>query len=73
MDMRTRHLEDAMKNLAIAAVIPGLLGSGGSKWLLHSRSEVVVDDIATAISPFATIEYRRVNSTVGGKLIAEFF
>lgn len=57
-----------MKNLIIWAVILGIVGYGGSKFLLHYKVGQGVDMAVMAVSPFVNIEYEGVSSTMSGEL-----
>lgn len=57
-----------MKNLIVVTLLLGALVFGASKWLLHRSVESGVDDVVTAMSPFARVDYDGVSSTMGGRL-----
>lgn len=57
-----------MKNFIIFAVLLGIVGYGGSKLLLHHKVGQGVDDAVLAVSPFVSIEYDGVSSTMTGEL-----
>ena len=57
-----------MKNLIVLAIIVGVVGYFGSKWLLHNRVEKAVDTAVIMSSPFVKIEYDGVSSTMTGEL-----
>ena len=57
-----------MKNLIVWAVILGVVGYGGSKFLLHHKVGRGVDQAVMAVSPFVNIEYEGVSSTMSGEL-----
>lgn len=58
----------SMKNLIIWAVILGVVGYGGSKFLLHHKVEKGVDTAVLIMSPFVNVEYDGVSSTMTGEL-----
>jgi len=60
-----------MKNLIIWAVILGVVGYGGSKFLLHHKVGRGVDQAVMAVSPFVNIEYDGVSSTMSGELTVD--
>jgi hypothetical protein len=57
-----------MKNLIVWAIILGVVGYGGSKFLLHHKVGRGVDQAVMAVSPFVNIEYDGVSSTMTGEL-----
>lgn len=57
-----------MKNLLILAVVLGLLAYGGAKWHLHNEVGDAMDTAVMMASPFATVEYGGVSSTMTGEL-----
>lgn len=63
-----RPRERDMKNLIIWATIIGIVGYGGSKFLLHHKIESGVDMAVLAVSPFVNVEYDGVSSTMSGEL-----
>jgi hypothetical protein len=57
-----------MKNMIVWAIILGIVGYGGSKFLLHHKVGRGVDQAVMAVSPFVNIEYDGVSSTMTGEL-----
>ena len=57
-----------MKKLLLALIVIATAGYFGSKWLLHKRVSDGLDKAVLAISPFATVEYGGVSSTMSGEL-----
>lgn len=57
-----------MKKLIVGAIVAGVLGYGGSKFLLHHKIESAVDAAVIGMSPFVNIKYDGVSSTLGGEL-----
>ena len=57
-----------MKKLIIWAVVIGTAAYFGSKMLLHHKVESGVDSAILALSPFATVSYDGVSSTLSGEL-----
>ncbi len=57
-----------MKNLIIWAIILGVVGYGGSKFLLHHKVAKGVDGAVLMMSPFVNVEYDGVSSTMTGEL-----
>ncbi len=66
-----RLAERIMKNLIIWAVILGVVGYGGSKFLLHHKVEKGVDMAVLFMSPFVNVEYDGVSSTMTGELTVD--
>lgn len=60
-----------MKNIVILAIVVLAGGYFGSKWYLHSKVSDGMDMAVLMMSPYATIEYQGVNSTLTGELTIE--
>ena len=60
-----------MKNFIIFAVLLGVVAYGGSKLLLHHKVGEGVDGAVLAVSPFVSIEYEGVSSTMTGELTVD--
>jgi hypothetical protein len=54
--------------MIVWAIILGVVGYGGSKFLLHHKVGRGVDQAVMAVSPFVNIEYDGVSSTMSGEL-----
>ncbi len=57
-----------MRAFIIWAIILGGLGYGGAKWHMHSKVGDAVDMAVMMMSPFATVTYDGVGSTMTGEL-----
>ena len=60
-----------MKNLIIWIILLGAGGYFGSKFFLHHKVEQGMDGAVLAMSPFATVEYEGVSSTMSGELTVD--
>ena len=60
-----------MKNFIIWIIIMGTVGYFGSKWYLHSEVSDGMDMAVLMMSPFATVDYDGVDSTLTGELTIE--
>ncbi len=60
-----------MKKLIIWALIIGTLAYFGSKMLLHHKIESSVDSAIIALSPFASVSYDGVSSSLSGELTVD--
>ena len=57
-----------MKNLIISGLLMGSVAFGATKWHLHSKVADSVDMAVLMISPFVSLEYDGVSSTLSGEL-----
>jgi hypothetical protein len=60
-----------MKNLLIWAVVLGLVGYGGAKLYLHNEVSDAMDMAVMMMSPYASVQYDGVASTMTGELTVE--
>jgi hypothetical protein len=60
-----------MKNFLVLAVVVLTAGYFGSKWYLHSEVSDGMDMAVLMMSPYATVEYDGVKSTLTGELTIE--
>ena len=60
-----------MKNLVVWAIILGSVGYGGSKYYLHHKVEEGVDAAVLMMSPYVTVEYDGISSTMTGELTVD--
>jgi len=60
-----------MKNFLILAVLVVTAGYFGSKWYLHGKVSDGMDMAVLMASPYATVEYEGVQSTLTGELTVE--
>ncbi len=57
-----------MKNLVVTAILLGVIGYFGAKFLLHYKVSSNLDTALAMIQPYADIQYEGVSSTMTGEL-----